>query len=617
MIKVLVLALMFGICWAEDSAHEAPSIYKKGNLNTEKVLEVVNKKKKEIQDQFVEQYLLKSIRDAPPPVRQALREIYHEILSEKDSDKILEKLSYTMIRFGLYNVIFKGITDTSHLSSDSVRQAYMGYMANLLNENADINKGHMYGFQGDVVDLVNAGESETKVINNDSLKAAVYDSLKNHQDNFEYTLEVDEHWWYDTDIDYVSRDEILYMAIYRYIEKLTTEHSFLNRFSPTNGDWQLNELVDDTLVSNAIDSMHRHVKNYLDATLDTLAVKLSKKFDGLKVNKTSFKGFLSMRLESSSSIKDSLLNDQYLDSIISQINTALLNLRKVNDFNGFAAGLKQMFSELKQVSSELSFKIKEEEFLQIIGMEITKNLAVAEASNVNGYLKILIPYIFKKPTLDDYKTIVASVKKQLQSDTDFYGENKRYLAHLLNIVEHLDNYVYVNSSNKLDIKIEPALVELSKSLKKRRNKYFEMLLDVGMNYSWLDNKDENGSVQFVSEKIGLRFKLWNWKYTWSHKPNEWYSYHGCQYRGSNKGVPYFSDIYLTGFASGLLYNISYLNSDDTFNQPIVGGGLGVTFSNDLRVSINRIYRTGIKHDQWGWALSLDVDIVEYISALAE
>lgn len=159
--------------------------------------------------------------------------------------------------------------------------------------------------------------------------------------------------------------------------------------------------------------------------------------------------------------------------------------------------------------------------------------------------------------------------------------------------------------------------------------YFTPFMSVGTNYAsfnsnnnlLIDNQDMNqdlNDLYFASEKIGLKVKLWNWKYTHSFKSGEPIDYWFIKDNSWKRPQPdpFVNDIYLMAYGSGLLYNLVDLKSEEQFNYAIVGAGVGITFFNGL--SLNVGYASPLVEgnlDNGFLNIGLDIPILEYISAI--
>lgn len=119
---------------------------------------------------------------------------------------------------------------------------------------------------------------------------------------------------------------------------------------------------------------------------------------------------------------------------------------------------------------------------------------------------------------------------------------------------------------------------------------------IGMNYGYfssLDNAFEPDTtlglrqIAWAGEKVGLKWHLWDWKYTRGQPAYEWFKFHGRYHRRLVRPrIPMVSRWYLSVYGSGLLYTIADLRTENTFKYPIVGVGTGLEFFNGMEANIS-------------------------------
>jgi hypothetical protein len=133
------------------------------------------------------------------------------------------------------------------------------------------------------------------------------------------------------------------------------------------------------------------------------------------------------------------------------------------------------------------------------------------------------------------------------------------------------------------------------------------------------------SLNFASEKIGVKWKLWNWKYTRSFDAGQKYRYGfmGLSFKSRAwlrpQPQPLISDLHVIVYGSGLLYNIVDLKSNSSFNNAILGTGLGLTFYNGLSINVGLgCPYTDNKLDfdkNMFFNFGIDIPIIDYIAGL--
>jgi hypothetical protein len=132
------------------------------------------------------------------------------------------------------------------------------------------------------------------------------------------------------------------------------------------------------------------------------------------------------------------------------------------------------------------------------------------------------------------------------------------------------------------------------------------------------------TVAWAGEKLGLKWRIADFKYARNQPAGEFFQYHGRTYKRLVRPKdPFISNVYANAFASGLLYTIADLRTDKTFDYPVVGAGAGLTWFNGLESNI--CYVAPIiggatlqeNIDAGFWSLALDIPLFEYIKAARE
>lgn len=132
------------------------------------------------------------------------------------------------------------------------------------------------------------------------------------------------------------------------------------------------------------------------------------------------------------------------------------------------------------------------------------------------------------------------------------------------------------------------------------------------------NTESIYQIAYVSEKFGFKFLFADFEYTRSHKPLEWFQYRGTyrRWRGPVKD-PLINNVYGMIYASGIIYNVVDLKSEDNFDFAMLGTGLGITFFNDLELNISYsipLIKDENPFDNGMINLGFDIPIFEYIRA---
>ncbi|GGG79876.1 hypothetical protein GCM10007415_10240 [Parapedobacter pyrenivorans] len=162
---------------------------------------------------------------------------------------------------------------------------------------------------------------------------------------------------------------------------------------------------------------------------------------------------------------------------------------------------------------------------------------------------------------------------------------------------------------------------------------FVPFFDIGINYGVKTNNaaatvmgivplapqtPDFSQLAYVSEKFGFKIILADFKYTHSHRPMEWFRYRGSYRRWkAPSSNPLVSNLYLSLYGSGILYNVVNLKSEKAFDYAIAGAGAGVTFFNSLGFNLSYAIPVfdGNPKDRGMMVAGFDIPIFEYLQAL--
>jgi hypothetical protein len=136
------------------------------------------------------------------------------------------------------------------------------------------------------------------------------------------------------------------------------------------------------------------------------------------------------------------------------------------------------------------------------------------------------------------------------------------------------------------------------------------------------------NFSFVGEKIGLKWKLYDYAFSKGRNPGE--TYKTSKWPGVNTAEytrlaapkePLISNWHIVAYGSGLLYNLVDAKTEQEFNMPVIGVGTGLTFFNGLDVNIScgvPIYndRPITTADRF-YSLGFDIQFIEYYERLAQ
>lgn len=306
--------------------------------------------------------------------------------------------------------------------------------------------------------------------------------------------------------------------------------------------------------------------------------------------------------------------------------------------NGFNPAYLEVAEEIELlITAKMSSELKDKLVASAANYPNSKSLSAIDISKFNE----LLDFITRLDELDKVETY-QFILKTLREASEIF-EDRKLAVYLKTVVEALDTYTILNTKdNKVEIAVEDIISRIYDKYANRQSGIFGLYFSLGINQSISSNfnyqtllpnsagfkTDSLKSVGFVSEKIGLKVKLVDYKWRRSFTVGETYK---TRVTGIEKTVqefksskPLVSDIYFLAYGSGLLYKVADLTSNKEFSDPILGLGLGIAFFNSLDLNIgynwplqsnNSFFENIDKKNLW--TVSFDVKITEYLSALGK
>ena len=335
-----------------------------------------------------------------------------------------------------------------------------------------------------------------------------------------------------------------------------------------------------------------------------------------------------------------------LTKVFDEMNNHLMFIKKLDATIIDEANVKASYAEiLFYLSNSLLTDIKS---ISHLDPAIAKS--VLTLSRTNQYLMgCLLHNLTDKAWLNDLET---SVFLQLLSkcyqfnELSTYSEYLNFLSEVADLlpsdrvratISTVNSFIHEFTSIKVDEGTKKEIIEFNvesfltkiKDIKYDRWSPFEFHFTVGVNSAnfyrnpvILADNQNLYNYSFVSEKIGIKFKLCDFKYLRSHGNGETFSYWGNVFkRTAAPQDPMMSNIHLIGYASGILYNLANVGTTKDFNTPLIGGGAGITFFNGLDFNVS-VGLPLIKSQSFQsnylnafWSMGFDIQFTEYASRL--
>lgn len=336
--------------------------------------------------------------------------------------------------------------------------------------------------------------------------------------------------------------------------------------------------------------------------------------------------------------------DSARKSITDVAGIAQSDLEAFTKVNGFIAKLRlaeaNRYTYLAQYENEIEPALLQlskysQEYLQIKDLMFQQLLCYATQAKTdlnNLGLNIGNSFIDLLVSIDEFDEAATFQKylNQLAEAGDIFSDPKMrssinkitaFVRSYISVSENADNQFVVN------IDAEGFITSLQK-LNYNKFSPWGLHFTVGSNMAAFNNPLtlENGTTinnySFIGEKIGVKFKLYDWQYINSFSRGETFKYWGKTYiRNAPPSEPILSNVHLLLYGSGIMYNLVNTGTTQDFNSPLVGGGFGLTFYNGLDINFSVgtaiLDNTPFLHPSvpFFYNLGMDIQFIEYIDRL--
>lgn len=303
-------------------------------------------------------------------------------------------------------------------------------------------------------------------------------------------------------------------------------------------------------------------------------------------------------------------NLRFANYILDSLNTQLAIINTQEDID-----LKEVIKSLEMIA----YTIK----IDVLEAFKPKFEYIKDIAYVNP--KQFIEFITKLNELDKSETYDYLFKILIDAGNVLAEEGN---SHIFNsIINNVKKYTSINAdSNAIDVDIETISADLFNRYGDRGgniNFYFSIGLNQGFPLSKsIPAGEENiSSIGFASEKIGVKWKYWNFEKKLAKRFDENYQYTRAKYRPKQ---PIITDMYLLTYGSGILYNLTNTTTaGEDFNFPLWGIGTGISFFNTLDFNISYTVpflpnERFAKNFDYGFVnVGFDIKITEYLEALGK
>jgi hypothetical protein len=649
-----------------DLEHKAPTLQigldglslTKGALDYEIIMQMVSEKQSEVKLKFIQNLFLKKIDSAGGLTYSYVDNILKAILLEKD-----QKIRTKMVLENTVNMVFVA--------------AYTEYFMRLNKDNSAVQallnkftEGKKIKYDLDLQKpilsslLINTINERVILGKKDNSNSKLSNDLRIKRDFIALLIDMgSECVRQDQNLKRLGLMQVSYSAGYEYKNKYLEEINDLDDKDRQNAAKLLYKEMSASLakVTNVIGLI-----NYItsESSFRNSDLNLLKKQDSTSISSNNNKVFgfsdLSKTLSSVDTklslvikklteevfYEDTILRKQVGDII--KVKNYILkaqNFIKIADSSAitkfknaavFSDVLYSISKEFVPALENIAYKHAEvlqsteelKSFSAILATRIVKNLSLTELNNEKAQQFLLLVsklYQFDRAsTFSDYLNYVNDL-------VDLFP-NQRVKSVFSNVNTFVKDYTVITLNEKgkevIEFNIESYLAKLS-NIKKEKFNPIEFHFTVGLNSGYfktpLTYKNETfDSFSSVSEKIGLKIKFFDFKFTNLRDPGETYSILGTKWvRNSAPKDPLISNIHLLLYGSGVLYSILNTSTNKTFNAPLVGAGVGITFINSLDANLS--FAVPILNDRSLksafqtrlFNLGFDVQIGEYLSRIGK
>jgi hypothetical protein len=259
------------------------------------------------------------------------------------------------------------------------------------------------------------------------------------------------------------------------------------------------------------------------------------------------------------------------------------------------------------------------------------NRSIVRELNAIDYQQFveILSHIFeldKASTYQDYLETLRSIS------VVFSDQN---LARLIyTITDNLEKFTVLDKEkNAIRIDVEEIILQLYNKYEARTSSRVNFYFSIGLNQVFSthykkgyelreDSAQSINSIAFAAEKIGVKFKLYDWRKRNSFDYGE--TFQNRKVTSFRSRAPIVSDVYLLLYGSGLLYNITNTTTSKNFDHPIIGTGLGIAFFNSLDFNLfvnspllsNESLTKSLGRRQW-FGFSFDIKIGDYITRVRQ
>lgn len=630
----------------EDLEHNAPSLqigldglaFSKGTLDAQLIMEIIAEKQREIKLKIVQNMFLSKLENSGGSVYAYADNILRTVLEEKDQATRAKLIMESTVNMVFVYAFAEYYVHQLESSPDEIKKAFAGVAKH-------------YG-----VDDISAVKSlrDLRVKPNQALtKSGINNRHESREDAATSMLAL----VIDMASEAVREDESLkdlgvmrisYSATYEYLNEYKsalTEPDMSGIKDPVEELYadmktRMKKITGVIGLLSYVTNQFTFRYNQLDVASPDALSGLKAAMAGSNANFTNAIGVLGQVTQTISRSRDTVYKDDIAQLV--RVKTYLEKAQKfLQTYSGSFDGRESTVSDIiYTIQSDFSPLLTRMAFIDpaLTGLvksltdqnEILAGKVMSTLEDLQSFNEKILPLFRLVSRLYEFnKATTFSEYIKLVNELEEVFPDERIKDALSKINSFVKDYAVIktntNGKEVLDFNVESFLVKLE-NMKKYRYRKFEFLLTVGASSGFFGKElvmkgDTLTSFSFVSEKIGVKFKLrdYDWK---TRNPGEIYRIGGSEYtKVTAPKEPVVSDIHLLLYGSGLLYNILNTGNSSVFKAPLVGTGLGLTFVNALDLNLtasvpifsDRSFGTSFEYPLL--SLNFDIRFTEYLNRL--
>ena len=648
-----VLILNISSSYSQDLEHKAPTLQvglnglslSKGTLDYELILEMVSEKQTELKLKFVQNLFLNRIDSAGGQTYSYIENLLNAIVTEKNPDlrarQVLEQtvnmafvVAFSEYYFNRLKPEYKNTitllanfyenpaeySKSSEKEIDSIITKFQDVQRSASDKPIISQKSNL--LKALMLDIVSEALREDPNLKRLGLmqisRSATYEYLNLYRSVFtDQEFQGDTVKVYREHIKKIS--DSIKTSLKLYTNNIGLIHSVATQNSFRNADIHL--LVKDP---DSVKTQSTNTQKELAGKIQILDVLLESAITYISLNHTipdstrskqvekliQTKAYLKKASEFMLIAKSDTSNASIISDIIYSINKEFIPVLNAVTYN---------YPEIQSASSQLNDISKQLTNNQLKALGLDKILS----SNLPEFI-LLASRLYEFDKISTYSDFLNYSSKFVDL---FKGEKIKTVMSYANTF--VKDYTVLktdqNGKEVLEFNVEDFLSKLQ-NIRKEKYNPFKFHFTVGVNSGYFKDEltfkgETLSSFSSISEKIGLKFKLYDSRFFKLRNPGETYrNIIGTKYvRNKPPKDPLISDVHLLVYGSGILYSILNTSSNKTFDAPLLGAGLGLSFSNALDFNVSgampmlpdRSFNSSFKNPMLN--IGFDVQISEYLS----